>query len=184
MWSPRPERIDNVAGMRTAPRDNSAPCTVQVVCRHGALDLMPPLCPNRQERRFNPPFSTRMPRPKSCAASGKWSAASEAHSLCGCIPRDSDWSECASPLSCLCLTAACSLELRWLGWTTKLNLTDSNADFGSITLFSRCALSCVRRDSAAGAIPDAGYTFEQCAITAANFAHFLACAGLKQGHCN
>ena len=90
VWSPRPERIDNVAGMRTAPRDNSAPCTVQVVCRHGALDLMPPLCPNRQERRFNPPFSTRMPRPKSCAASGKWSAASEAHSLCGCIPRDSD----------------------------------------------------------------------------------------------
>ena len=90
VWSPRPERIDNVAGMRTAPRDNSAPCTVQVVCRHGALDLMPPLCPNRQERRFNPPFSTRMPRPKSCAASGKWSAASEAHSLCGCIPRGSD----------------------------------------------------------------------------------------------
>ena len=46
VWSPRPERIDNVAGMRTAPRDNSAPCTVQVVCRHGALDLMPPPCPN------------------------------------------------------------------------------------------------------------------------------------------
>ena len=60
VWSPRPERIDNVAGMRTAPRDNSAPCTVQVVCRHGALDLMPPLCPNRQERRFNPPFSPRL----------------------------------------------------------------------------------------------------------------------------
>ena len=89
VWSPRPERIDNVAGMRTAPRDNSAPCTVQVVCRHGALDLMPPLCPNRQERRCNPPFSTRMSRLTSCAASGKWSAASEAHSLCGCIPRDS-----------------------------------------------------------------------------------------------
>jgi hypothetical protein len=90
VWSPRPERIDNVAGMRTAPRHNSAPCTVQVVCRHGALDLMPPLCPNRQERRCNPPFSTRMSRLKSCAASGKWSAASEAHSLCGCVPRDSD----------------------------------------------------------------------------------------------
>ena len=89
VWSPRPERIDNVAGMRTAPRHNSAPCTVQVVCRHGALDLMPPLCANRQERRFNPPFSTRMSRLKSCAASGKWSAASEAHSLCGCVPRDS-----------------------------------------------------------------------------------------------
>ena len=127
VWSPRPERIDNVAGMRTAPRHNSAPCTVQVVCRHGALDLMPPLCPNRQERRCNPPFSTRMSRLKSCAASGKWSAASEAHSLCGCVPRGSYRSECANPLSCLCLTAASSLELRWLRLLRKERNPSSRA---------------------------------------------------------
>mgnify|MGYP001084314688 CR=1 FL=1 len=39
----------------------------------------------------------------------------------------------------------------------------------------------MRRDSAAGAIPDAGYTFEQCAITAANFAHFFIVRWVEAG---
>ena len=113
--SPQPQPIDDIAGMRAAPWDDSPPRAVQVVSRHRAIDLVPLLCRNRQERRCNPPFSTRMSRLKSCAASGKWSAASEAHSLCGCVPRGSYGSECANPLSCLSLTAASSLELRWLG---------------------------------------------------------------------
>ena len=36
---------------------DSPPRAVQVVFRHGAIDLMPLLCRNRQERRCNPPFS-------------------------------------------------------------------------------------------------------------------------------
>ena len=87
MSSPQPQPIDDIAGMRAVPWDDSPPRAVQVVCRHGAIDLMPLLCRNRQERRCNPPFSTRMSMVKSCAASGKRSAASEAHSLCGCVPR-------------------------------------------------------------------------------------------------
>ena len=125
--SPQPQPIDYIAGVRAVPWDNSAPRAVQVVFRHGALDLMPRLCRNRQERRCNPPFSTRMSRLKSCAASGKWSAASEAHSLCGCVPRGSYRSECANPLSCLCLTAASSLELRWLRLLRKERNPSSRA---------------------------------------------------------
>jgi hypothetical protein len=86
--SPQPQPIDDIAGMRAVPWDHLPPRAVQVVFRHGAIDLMPLLCRNRQERRCNPPFSTRMSMAKSCAASGKWSAASEAHSLCGCVPRE------------------------------------------------------------------------------------------------
>ena len=86
MTSPQPQPIDDIAGTRAAPWDDSAPRAVQVVFRHGAIDLMPLLCRNRQERRCNPPFSTRMSMRKSCAASGKRSAASEAHSLCGYLP--------------------------------------------------------------------------------------------------
>ena len=85
--SPQPQPIDGIAGVRAAPWDDSAPRAVQVVFRRGALVLMPLLCRNRQERRCNPPFSTRMSMAKSCTASGKRSAASEAHSLCGCVPR-------------------------------------------------------------------------------------------------
>ena len=55
--SPQPQPIDDIAGMRAAPWDNSPPRAVQVVSRHGALDLVPLLCRNRQERRCNPPFS-------------------------------------------------------------------------------------------------------------------------------
>ena len=85
--SPQPQPIDGIAGAQAAPWVDSAPRAVQVVFRHGAIDLMPLLCRNCQERRCNPPFSTRMSMTKSCAASGKWSAASEAQSLCGCVPR-------------------------------------------------------------------------------------------------
>ena len=49
--------IDDIAGMRAAPWDDSAPRAVQVVSRHRAIDLMPLLCRNRQERRCTPPFS-------------------------------------------------------------------------------------------------------------------------------
>ena len=59
MTWPQPQPIDDIAGVRAAPWDNSAPRAVQVVCRHGALDLMPRLRRNRQERRCNPPFSPR-----------------------------------------------------------------------------------------------------------------------------
>ena len=86
--SPQPQPIDDVAGVRAAPWDDSVPRAVQVVSRHRAIDLMPLLYRTRQERRCNPPFSTRMSMLKSCAASGKRSAASEAHSLCGCVPRE------------------------------------------------------------------------------------------------
>ena len=55
--SPQPQPIDDIAGMRAAPWDDSPPRAVQVVSRHGALDLVPLLCRNRQERRCNPPFS-------------------------------------------------------------------------------------------------------------------------------
>ena len=55
--SPQPQPIDDIAGMRAAPWDDSPPRAVQVVSRHRAIDLMPLLCRNRQERRCNPPFS-------------------------------------------------------------------------------------------------------------------------------
>ena len=55
--SPQPQPIDDIAGMRAAPRDDSQPRAVPVVSRHRALDLMPLLCRNRQKRRCNPPFS-------------------------------------------------------------------------------------------------------------------------------
>ena len=111
----RGSSLFNVVVVRRVLHPQSWCCCWWYLSLTTALDLMPPLCPNRQERRCNSPFSTRMSRLKSCAASGKWSAASEAHSLCGCIPRGSYGSECANPLSCLSLTAASSLELRWLG---------------------------------------------------------------------
>ena len=125
--SPQPQPIDDIAGVRAAPWDDSPPRAVQVVSRHGALDLMPLLCRNRQERRCNPPFSTRMSRLKSCAASGKWSAASEAHSLCGCVPRDSYDQNARIHSSCLCLTAASSLESRWLRLLRKERNPSSRA---------------------------------------------------------
>ena len=53
---PQPQPIDDIAGMRAAPWDDSPPRAVQVVSRHRAIDLMPLLCRNRQERRCNPPF--------------------------------------------------------------------------------------------------------------------------------
>jgi hypothetical protein len=86
--SPQPQPIDGIAGAQAALWDDSAPRAVQVVSRHGAIDLMPLLCRNRQERRCNPPFSTRMSMDSITFASGKWSAASEAHSLCGYVPRE------------------------------------------------------------------------------------------------
>jgi hypothetical protein len=55
--SPQPQPIDDIAGMRAVPWDHLPPRAVQVVFRHGAIDLMPLLCRNRQERRCNPPFS-------------------------------------------------------------------------------------------------------------------------------
>ena len=58
--SPQPQPIDDIAGAQAAPWDDSAPRAVQVVFRHGAIDLMPLLCRNRQERRCNPPFSPRL----------------------------------------------------------------------------------------------------------------------------
>ena len=88
MTSPQPQPIDDIAGMRAVPWDDSAPRAVQVVFRHGAIDLMPLLCGKRQERRCNPPFSTRMSMDSITFASGKRSAASEAHSLRGCISRE------------------------------------------------------------------------------------------------
>ena len=84
MSSPQPQPIDDIAGMRAVPWawGGSAPRAVKVVLRRGALDLMPLLCRNRQERRCSPPDVMT----KGCAASGKWTAAGEAHSLCGCLP--------------------------------------------------------------------------------------------------
>ena len=58
--SPQPQPIDDIAGMRAAPWDDSPPRAVQVVSRHRAIDLMPLLCRNRQERRCNPPFSPQL----------------------------------------------------------------------------------------------------------------------------
>ena len=55
--SPQPQPIDDIAGIRVAPWDDSPPRAVQVVSRHRAIDLMPLLCRNLQERRCNPPFS-------------------------------------------------------------------------------------------------------------------------------
>ena len=48
--------------------------------------MMPLLCRNRQERRCNPPFSTRKSMLKSCAASGKQLIAVQVHSLWGGLP--------------------------------------------------------------------------------------------------
>jgi hypothetical protein len=42
--SPQPQPIDDIASMRAVPWDDSGPRAVQVVCRHGAIDLMPLLC--------------------------------------------------------------------------------------------------------------------------------------------
>ena len=53
----QPQPIDDIAGMRAAPWDDSPPRAVQVVCKHRDIDLMPLLCRNHQERRCNPPFS-------------------------------------------------------------------------------------------------------------------------------
>ena len=86
--SPQPQPIDGIAGAQAALWDDSGTRAVQVVFRHGAIDLMPLLCRNRQERRCNPPFSMRMSMDSITFASGKRSAASEAHSLRGCIPRE------------------------------------------------------------------------------------------------
>ena len=60
--SPQPQPIDDIAGVRAVPWDDSPPRAVQVVCKHGAIDLMPLLCAcrKRQERRCNPPFSPRL----------------------------------------------------------------------------------------------------------------------------
>ena len=58
--SPQPQPIDDIAGVQAAPWVDSAPRAVQVVSRHGAIDLMSLLCRNRQERRCNPPFSPRL----------------------------------------------------------------------------------------------------------------------------
>jgi hypothetical protein len=69
--SPQPQPIDGIAGAQAALWDDSAPRAVQVVFRHGAIDLMPLLCRNRQERRCNPPFSTRMSMDSITFASGK-----------------------------------------------------------------------------------------------------------------
>ena len=49
--SPQPQPIDDIAGMRAAPWDESPPCDVQVVSRHRAIDPMPLLYRNCQERR-------------------------------------------------------------------------------------------------------------------------------------
>ena len=48
--SPQPQPIDDIAGMRAVPWVDSPPRAVQVVFRHGAIDLMPLL----------PPFSPRL----------------------------------------------------------------------------------------------------------------------------
>ena len=40
--SPRPEPIDDTAGVRAAPPGREAPCAVQVRSRYGARDLMLP----------------------------------------------------------------------------------------------------------------------------------------------
>ena len=42
--SPQPQPIDDVAGVRAAPWDDSAPRAVQVISRHRAIDLIPLLC--------------------------------------------------------------------------------------------------------------------------------------------
>jgi hypothetical protein len=86
--SPQPQPMDDIAGtsMRAVPWDDSPPRAVQVVSRHRAIDLMPLLCRNRQERRCNPPFSTRKSMLKSCAASGKQLIAVQVHSLWGGLP--------------------------------------------------------------------------------------------------
>ena len=39
--SPLPEPIDDAAGMRAAPQSRGGSRAVQVVSRHGAIDLMP-----------------------------------------------------------------------------------------------------------------------------------------------
>ena len=86
--STQPQPIDDNADVRAAPWDDSLPRAVQVVSRHRAIDLMPLLYRTRQERRRNPLFSTRVTMLKSCAASSNRSAASETHSLCGCVSRE------------------------------------------------------------------------------------------------
>ena len=58
--SPQPQPIDDIAGMRAAPWDDSPPRVVKVASRHRAIVLMPLLCRNRQKRRCNPPFSPRL----------------------------------------------------------------------------------------------------------------------------
>jgi hypothetical protein len=42
--SPQPQPIDDIASMRAVPWGDSGPRAVQVVCRHGVIDLMPLLC--------------------------------------------------------------------------------------------------------------------------------------------
>ena len=61
MSSPQPQPIDDIAGVRAVPWDDSPPRAVQVVFRHRAIDLMPLLCRKRQERRCNPPVLTSAP---------------------------------------------------------------------------------------------------------------------------
>jgi hypothetical protein len=58
--SPQPQPIDGIAGAQAAPWVDSAPRAVQVVFKHGAIDLMLLLCRNRQERGCNSPFSPRL----------------------------------------------------------------------------------------------------------------------------
>ena len=57
---PQPQPIDDIAGIRAAPWDDSPPRAVQVVSRHRAIDLMPLFCRNRHEQRCNLPFSPRL----------------------------------------------------------------------------------------------------------------------------
>ena len=111
--SPQPQPIDDIAGMRAAPWDDSPPRAVQVVFRHRALDLMPLLCRNRQERRCNPPFpnqnAQRYRQRRGVRFTPKRWYQQDDHRMTKTFER-AEW---AISASCSCLPAASSLKSRW-----------------------------------------------------------------------
>ena len=125
--SPQPQPIDYIAGVRAVPWDNSAPRAVQVVCRHGALDLMPLLCRNRQERRCNPPFpdqnAQRYRQRRGVRITPKRWYQQDDHRM----TKVSTERKCVISASCSCLPPASSLKSRWLRLLRKERNLSSRA---------------------------------------------------------
>ena len=125
--SPQPQPIDDIAGMRATPWDDSPPRAVQVVSRHRAIDLMPLLCRNRQERRCNPPFSDQNAQRYRQRGGVRFTPKRWYQQDVHRMTETSYGAEWAISASCSCLPAASSLKSRWLRLLRKERNPSSRA---------------------------------------------------------